>query len=52
MTTTPPLQPDEQARILALAQRELWLNIARQAMKMVRLIERSYSLVPEKKGRE
>lgn len=44
MTTLPQPTTDEQVRLLALAQRELWLNIARQAMKMVRLIERSYGL--------
>jgi hypothetical protein len=51
MTTLPSPQPttDELLRRLMLAQRETWLNIARQAMKQVRQIEREYGLVPEKK---
>lgn len=48
--TTAPQPNDDQLRSFALAQRELWINIARQAMKMVRMIERAYGIVPEKKG--
>lgn len=50
MTTAPQPTTDELLRRMMLAQRETWLNIARQAMKQVRVIERELGLVPEKKG--
>lgn len=45
MTTRSP-QPntEEQIRALALALRDKYLNDARQAMKVVRSIERAYGL--------
>lgn len=51
MTTLPSPQPttEELLRKMMLAQRETWLNIARQAMKMVRQIEREYGIAPERK---
>lgn len=51
MTTLPsPPTTDELLRRMMLAQRETWLNIARQAMKQVRTIERELGIAPEKKG--
>jgi hypothetical protein len=50
MTTIPQPQPttSEELRALALALRDMYLNHARQAMKVVRQIERQYGLTPEK----
>lgn len=44
----PTQQPttEEQVRALALALRDMHLNQARQAMKVVRTIERQYGLAP------
>lgn len=48
MTSLPSPQPttDQMLRELALAMRDMYLNQARQAMKVVRQIERQYGLVP------
>ena len=48
---SPPLSTDELLRRMMLAQRETWLNIARQAMKQVRTIEHELGIVPGKKER-
>jgi hypothetical protein len=46
--TAPSATTDEQVRALALALRDKYLNDARQAMKVVRSIERAYGLVKAK----
>jgi hypothetical protein len=49
--TIPPTT-EEQVRTLALALRDMYLNQARQAMKVVRSIERQYGLVPASQKQE